>query len=167
MDLGSILNEFGSVQFFSILAAVILSLIQVSPLKINPWTWIYNLLMVPVKAFGRTVNAGIVESVESMHAQLDNTTNELEKVNMDIKMLKGTMDEDRALRRRIRILRFGDEIRAGQPHSLEHFDEVLSDISAYKEYCATHVDFKNSKAVATIKCIEEDYKKRLVNNDFL
>ena len=68
---------------------------------------------------------------------------------------------------RIRILRFGDECAHEVRHSREHFEQLIEDVDAYETYCAEHPDFKNNKAVLTIKIIKDTYQRRLVSNDFL
>ena len=68
---------------------------------------------------------------------------------------------------RTNILRFGDEIRIGTRHSKESFDEILSDITEYESYCATHKDFKNNRTKSTEKIIIEVYEHCLRTDSFL
>lgn len=75
--------------------------------------------------------------------------------------------EREAKHSRIRILRFGDECSHDVRHSREHFEQVIEDVDAYEAYCAEHPEFKNNKAVLTIKLIKETYQRRLLNNDFI
>ena len=75
--------------------------------------------------------------------------------------------KDKALEARRRILQFADEIRRGVQHSMEHFNNVLEDITSYKEYCRAHEDFQNDKAVRSIQRIEEVFDECMRNNDFL
>lgn len=74
---------------------------------------------------------------------------------------------DKALDARRRIIDFADEIRRGVKHSLEHFNNILDDISYYKGYCNAHEDFKNEKAVRSIELIEHAYDQCMAENDFL
>ena len=75
--------------------------------------------------------------------------------------------KDKAKRLRVRILRFADELLQGEPHIQEHFNEILEDITEYNRYCSTHPDFPNDKAAISIGHIENVYRARLENNDFL
>ena len=68
---------------------------------------------------------------------------------------------------RIRIIRFGDECSHDVRHSREHFEQVIEDVDSYETYCRDHPEFKNNKAVLTIKIIKETYQRRLLNNDFI
>lgn len=68
---------------------------------------------------------------------------------------------------RYRILRFDDEIRHGQKHTKEHFNQMLEDIDGYERYCYEHPNYKNSKAVHAITNIKDTYNKCVHNNTFL
>ena len=97
------------------------------------------------------------------------TTNQI----MDaLAKLKTDVDRDRAITSRVRIVRFNDELivaRDGnkQLHSRESFDQVLSDIDHYEEYCRDHPEFKNNKTTMSAQNIKECYKERLRKRDFL
>ena len=49
----------------------------------------------------------------------------------------------------------------------ESFDEILSDITEYESYCATHQDFKNNRTKSTEKIIIEVYEHCLRTDSFL
>ena len=121
-------------------------IIQISPIKINPWTGI-------ARAVGRAINGELIEKVD----KLDKRINQMEKNDA----------EREAKSARIRILRFGDECQQQLKHSQEHFDQIIEDIDQYETYCAEHPNFKNNKAVLTIANIKSAYRKRLAANDFL
>ena len=75
------------------------------------------------------------------------------------------MAENKAVECRVRILRFGDEIRQGTiKHSKESFDQVLDDIANYDKYCAEHKDFANGRTVATTKIIQEVYHDLILDH---
>lgn len=74
---------------------------------------------------------------------------------------------DKALDARRRILRFSDEVRRGEKHSQEHFNNVFIDIHNYETYCSDHPDFKNNRADVSIKCIQQVYEQCTIDNSFL
>lgn len=92
-------------------------------------------------------------SVQELSAKLDNhlNTSEMEKTD----------------NRRLRILRFSDEISEGQLHSEEHFNNILEDIDLYEAYCRSHPDYPNTKCLMAIENVKNSYRKRLQKNDFL
>lgn len=127
--------------------------IEVSKVKFSPWSWLG-------KKIGKIVNGDVIAELDSVKKEIG-----------EIKEQNNQQDEerlrDKALDARRRILRFADEIRRGDRHSQEHFDNVLDDIGYYTKYCEDHPKFKNEKAVVSIKIIEEVYEKCARENDFL
>lgn len=125
---------------------LLMTIIQISPIKINPWSWIS-------KCIGRAINKEVIEKV-------NNLTSEVKKTKEDT-------DEQWASLSRVHILRFGDELLHGISHSKEHFDQILLDISKYEKYCSTHPAYINNVATSTIKQIKKTYQKCLDENSFL
>lgn len=82
------------------------------------------------------------------------------------KHIKEDRENDIRMARRD-ILRFNDEIRRGEPHTAESFDDILEAIDQYEHYCKAHPDFENNKAVLAIRNIKRVYEDRLEKNDFL
>lgn len=126
--------------------AVILTILQIAPIKINPWSWI-------AKKIGRAINGELIDKVDNLA--------------VDMKKNKDDDDEQWASLSRSHILRFGDELRHGVSHSKEHFDQILLDISKYELYCDTHKDYLNDVAHETIKHIKNTYQECLIKNSFL
>lgn len=125
---------------------LLMTLIQITPIKINPWSWIG-------RGIGRAVNGEVLEKVETL--------------TRDVQKNKADDDEQWASLSRTHILRFGDEILHGASHSKEHFNQILLDISKYEQYCETHPQYRNDVAGATINQIKRTYQKCLDENNFL
>lgn len=130
----------------ALMLVIVFSVVQVSPIKIHPWTWLARII-------GRAINGEVLDKVAQLEMRVDK--------------LKGVMDERAAKDARTRILRFGDECLHGDRHSKEHFDQILRDITEYEMYCDKHPDFKNNMAVLTIASIKSSYQERLRDHDFL
>lgn len=125
---------------------VLLTLIQIAPVKINPWSSI-------AKAVGRAINGEVLEKVS--------------KLDQEMQGVRAAMAEEKAVNCRARILRFGDECLHGERHTKEHFDQTLRDIAAYERYCEDHPDFENNVTELTSDRIKEIYRHCLTNDDFL
>ena len=125
---------------------VLMTLIQITPIKINPWSWLG-------KTIGRAINGEVLEKVETL--------------TKDVRNNKADDDDKWASLKRSHILTFGDEIRLGVDHSQERFDQILLDISEYEQYCDTHPEYKNDKAPVTIDLIKKTYRECLKENNFL
>ena len=128
------------------LLLVLMTLIQITPIKINPWSWLGRMI-------GRAINGEVLDRVSTLAN--------------DVRELKEEDAEQWASLSRSHILRFGDELLHGVPHSKEHFDQILLDISKYEAYCDEHPNYKNNIANATIKQIKNTYQKCLDENKFL
>ena len=130
-----------------------LSIIQITPIKINPWTWLG-------KCIGKAINGEIAKEVKCMRNDLVGVHKELD----DLKKREELKDADAT---RNRILRFDDELRQHVKHSKEYFDQMLEDIDGYLEFCREHEKYQNSKADSAIKHILKCYDKVKEENDFI
>ena len=151
MNLKEILMDGGGILI------VICTLVQITPIQINPWTWIAQKVG---KKIGKVINGEVIEKVDTLNDRITAVDQKVEK-------LEAKMEEGSATTCRMRIIRFGDEIYHGQRHSKEHFDQVLEDIKTYEEYCQSHPHYRNNKAKATIKRIRAVYDKCMEDKDFL
>ena len=97
------------VGYIALVVAVLSTFLEVSKIKINPWSWL-------AKTIGRAINGEVLEKVNQLEA--------------DVLKLRDEEDERNAKAARIRILHFGDELlhSPDQRHSKEHFDEILQSI---------------------------------------
>lgn len=125
---------------------ILLTLIQIAPIKINPWTWL-------IRKFGDALSHNTIVKVDDLIRKVD--------------LLEKNISQDRAQNARSRILRFGDEIRLKQKHSKDMFDSTLIDIDIYEKYCNKHTEFANNVTLATISIIKDTYQECLINNNFL
>lgn len=132
---------------------IVVSLIQALSKQHDPWLWLLEKL-------GETMNKKMLNNQERLEKKIDKLESRLEENEKEDAMNK-------AYGSRRRILRFADEMRKNERHSLEFFNEVLNDIKTYKDYCDKNPNFENDKAVISIEIIEEKYKKCLKNDDFL
>lgn len=69
------------------------------------------------------------------------------------------LDRDKAIEARNHILRFADELRNGQTHSLDYFKQILIDIDVYEDYCEAHPNFSNGLTVVASELIKEEFKR--------
>ena len=133
-------------------AFVLLTLLQIAPIKINPWSAI-------AKTVGRAINAEVLKELDEMKSVQKDTRERLERhIEVD--------DERDADNKRASILQFNMEIVRNIRHTREDFIEVLTHIDAYEQFCTDHPNYPNSRAVIAIANIKRVYEKRLQKNDF-
>lgn len=68
---------------------------------------------------------------------------------------------------RRRILTFDSEIRKGDRHTKEDFNDVVLDIDKYEKYCQSHPDYHNTRATMAEDHIKKVFEHCIETNDFL
>lgn len=126
--------------------AVVLTLVQLAPVKLNPWSAM-------ARAVGR-----------AMHSDLEK---ELAEIKTRLTAHIESDDRRAADGHRARILHFNNELLRGIEHTKEEFLEALAEIDAYEEYCRANPDYPNNRAVLAVKNIQSSYMERLQKHDFL
>lgn len=146
--------DIGSIAASGLLgAAGLMTVFEVSPIKLNPWSKIAEWL-------GKAVNKEVLD-------QLKEQAKDFEDVKTATEQLGERIDRKDAEDARNHILRFGDEVKNKIRHSEEYFNQILDDITKYEKYCREHPDFKNERTAATEAIIKEVYQKCMKENDFL
>lgn len=134
------------VSWITLLLAGISTVVEITPIKINPWTWLFQ-------AIGRAINGEVI-------AMVNDLTEDVRRIDRDA-------GERNAKAARARVLRFGDELIHNVHHSKEHFDDILRDITEYEKYCDDHPEFENDRMQITAQYIKETYQKCMKEHSFL
>ena len=147
MKLNELLTGGGGLLF------VLLTVIQIAPIEVKPWSAI-------AKAFGSAVNAEVLKELEAVKEGQKEAKEKLEAhIEMD--------DERTTDGHRTKILHFNNELLRNIDHTEEEFTEILADIDEYERYCKDHQNYKNNRAVHAIGNIKRVYDERLEKRDFL
>lgn len=143
---------------------LLLSLIQIAPIRINPWSWI-------AKKLGAALNQEVLKKLNEVNKRINDqeekVNDQIEDLKQDVEHLQDKIEEKDALSIRRRILHFNRELVKGELHTEEEYNEILDDITAYEKYCLEHPQFPNKKAVFAEENIHKSYKERLDKRDFL
>ena len=132
---------------------IVLALIQISPLKINPWSAIGRVI-------GQALNKDVMDELKTIKkAQADTRQTLDDHIRMD--------DERNADLHRTYILRFNTELLRGIKHTEEDFNEILYNIDCYERFCEEHPKYQNNRAVHAIRHIKKVYDEHLENGTFL
>lgn len=146
---------------------VLLTLIQITPVKVNPWSWIGSLIKKGIHILGKVMNSEVLTKISSLETEMCAVKADVITVQQKVEAMSDASDQQAAINARARILRFGDEVLHGRRHTKDHFDSVLRDAKMYERYCAAHKNFENGVTEPTIRRIKDVYKERLEKNDFL
>lgn len=132
---------------------ILLTLIEVAPIKINPWSWL-------AKHFGKAINAEVM-------AELDTVKKEQTKIQRQLERQKKEADENMADTWRERILQFNLELIRKQRHTKESFNEILSTMDKYEAYCKSNPEYPNNRAKHAIANINRVYDELSAEHGFL
>lgn len=138
---------------------VLMTLVQVAPIRINPWSAILGALKKAMSAVGAAMNGSVISKIDNLEQKIEEIERHLE--NHEKESGKSKADDKRAS-----ILRFNRELLRELPQTMEDYIEVLSHIDFYESYCRDHPEYENSRAVMAIQNIETAYKRHLEKNDF-
>lgn len=155
MEISKILSQLQGVGLGNIVVifAILLSLIQVAPIKIDPWTKFFTWI-------GKLVNGDLMTEIKGIKTELDSLK---KRMVQD----EESRDLDRAETARREILIFDDELRRGIEHSEELFNQIFESIKFYEKYCRKHTDYANHKAVNAVSNINDVYKRVKAENKFI
>lgn len=149
MNLLEIIQYINQNGFIIALVMLILSCMKLPKYELNIW-----------QLFIKNVNKETNKKLDNLDKQV---TDIRESFNQHIK--DDTQDE--MDRKRRTIINFSSEITRHIGHTEEQFNQIIEDIDKYEQFCDTHPDYHNTKAVASIKNIKKTYELSLQNNDFL
>ena len=142
------------------IAVVLMSVLEVSKIQVNPWSWI-------ARTLGNALNAGVMKEIKDTKSELKDIRTEQEETRkrLDSHIAKG--EEQTADNWRSRILRFNNELVRKLGHTQEDYDEILEIIDRYEAYCKLHPGYKNNKCLHAIANIGRVYDDLLKTNGFL
>lgn len=115
-----------------------ITLIEVTPIKINPWKWLFSLI-------GNLLYGDM---------------------RKDIKELKRDFEETKAQDKRWHILNFANNCRTGKLHSREEWNHVISELAEYEAYTEKK-NITNGVIEENAKYLRELYHERIKKNDFI
>lgn len=126
------------------LSIIIMTLIQITPLKLNPWDFVLGWI-------GDRLNSHIVKKVDVLD----------EKLTEHIKESR----DSSVKRKRQRILQFVEEGMDGKRYTKETFEFMMKECDDYEKYIKEH-EIKNGVIEASITEIRRRYIDHIHNADF-
>lgn len=128
------------------------ALIQITPIKINPWTALF-------KWIGNKVNEDLRNQIGGLNEKINN-------LSKDIDTLGKQRKEDEKDRIRWEMLDFANSCRNGCRHTKDEYLHIIELNDKYKKLLKETND-KNGVFEVEYEYIKELYKERQEKNDFL
>ena len=131
----------------------VLSLLEIAPIKVNPWSAI-------ARGLGRAFNAEVLADLKAVQQAQQDTRSALDKH-------QAADDEYKAECHRAALLAFNTSLLRGELHTQEDFFDAFRHIDQYEDYCRSHPGYKNNRASHAIANIGRVYDELLKARDFL
>lgn len=128
------------------------TLIQIAPIKIDPWTRIARWIR-------KAITGDLEKKIDKVTEKVDGLEDQITRVTKKVDGLEDQAAENQAVQARTHILRFADELYDKREHSQEYFLQMLDDIKTYHKYCADHPDFPNGRTTLACEKIKEVYNR--------
>ena len=134
----------GATTFVIIIGILLTTLVQISPLKLNPWDFCLGWI-------GDRLNSHIIKKVDALDEKL--TKHVQESKDSSVK------------RKRQRILQFVEDGMGGKRYTKETFEFMMNECDEYEQYIKEN-DIKNGVIDASITEIRRRYIDHVHNADF-
>ena len=115
------------------------------------WSWIQN---------RHASNKDILRAVQAVEGKVATLEDRVEALQDDQERIQ-------AEEARLRVIHFNGELLRDVKHTSEEFDQVLTDIDTYEDYCDDHPKYPNNKAILAVENIKRVYANCLKEHDFL
>lgn len=128
------------------------ALIQITPIKINPWTALFRWI-------GDKANEDLRNKVNGLNEKIDG-------LSKDMNSLSDQRKEDEKDRIRWEVLYFANSCRNGRRHTKDEYLHIIELNDKYKKLLKETND-KNGVFEVEYEYIRQLYKERQEKNDFL
>lgn len=145
MSVIDMVNARSGTELVLAVIVVLMTLIQVTPIQINPWDALFRWL-------GGKFNKGLFTRIDILEQKLD-------------EHIEGS-NEERIRKVRADILDFGNACMNHRAHTKEEFEFVISECDQYEQHIRK-LNQPNGVATATIAEIRRLYEKGIRENSFL
>lgn len=164
MNISELIKDLETLQALEVATPIIIivGVILVLCIRIKGkslWSYIF-------RRIGKDLNRDVMDKIEEVDKKVDAVDKKVEeqKEALDKHIEDSEVEKINHLRQK--VIRFSDEIYQGRLHSKESYDEALDWIDVYEDYCSTHPDFPNNKAIMAIENITTHYKKHQSEHSF-
>lgn len=99
----------------------------------------------------------LIKRHDDKHSVTKDILKAIAQTNEELGKLKDSIQEDKAVNARTRILRFTDELYNDVKHTREYFEQILDDTEYYNKYCDAHPDFRNGRTKNACEYINSEY----------
>ena len=136
-----------------------LSLIEIAPIKVNPWKFIFKLFYKFICWMSRVSLAPIINKMDEIDKKVGDVQSEINVVKKEFE-IKNANDW------RWDILDFFNSSRNNRPHSKEEWDHAIDQVKKYERHVEIH-GIDNGVLEEASAWLRKEYQKHIDANDFL
>lgn len=157
MTIQKILEEATQSEAFWLVVAM--TIVQIAPIKINPWSFIFKLFYKGVCWLSRKSLAPLIDRMDEINTKVD-------AMQSEINVVKREFEVKNANDWRWDILDFFNSARNGRPHSKEEWEHAIDQVKKYERHVELH-DIDNGVLEEASKWLRDEYHEHIRRNDFL
>lgn len=157
MTLLKILEEASTSHAFW--AVVILTIVQIAPIKINPWSFAWKMIKKFFCWISRVSLAPVINKMDEINKKVDAMQAEIEVVKKEFE-IKNANDW------RWDILDFFNSSRNNRPHSKEEWDHAIDQVKKYERHVEIH-GIDNGVLEEASRWLRNKYQEHIEKDDFL
>ena len=157
MTLQKIIEEASQSHVFWIV--VTMTLIQIAPIKIDPWSFVWKMIKKFFCWLSRVSLAPVLKKMDEIDTKVDTALSKIDTIEKESE-IKNANDW------RWDILDFFNSARNGRRHSKEEWDHVIDQIKKYERHVEIH-GIDNGVLEEASKWLRAEYQEHLRKNDFL
>ena len=135
------------------------TLVEIVPIKINPWSGI-------LKWIGKVVNAEDRKNIADISVKIDNMRENQTRIEETVAEMKHEIEEDKAKEKRWHILDFVNSCRHGRTHTREEWNHVISELADYETF-TERKGIKNGVIEEDAKYLRKLFQQNNDTNNFL
>lgn len=136
-----------------------ITLIEIVPIKINPWKSL-------LRWIGNVVNAEDRKSIQEIKDGLSKVNDTIDEMKKEQEADKEERELDKANDKRWRILDFINSSRHGRTHTREEWNHTLSELAEYEKFCEEK-NIPNGVIDEGARYLRDLYQENCKTNNFL
>lgn len=155
---------------FVIVVIVLMSIIQITPLKINPWSAIGKLFSKLFSKLGRCMMKDSVNQLNKLDSKMGNLSEEIHTdvstIEKKVNELSMNVDQNEIDRIRWELLDFSNSCQRGINHTQNEFDHIFNINSKYHDILK-RAKLTNGQVDREMKYLEDLYQTKKQEDSFL
>jgi len=146
-------------EHYILTGAIITSLVQIAPIKINPLSWLGKLIQKAFHWIGKLMLAELLQRLGEIEKKFETKCNDLSD---SVKIVQEENDRRRIIEIRWHIINFSDMLKHTE-YEKDAYEHILDDLHPEYMELLDRYGLKNGKVDRAMELINESYEKQFTN----